>query len=120
MGLCCTHAWRDSLEVLKSLKQDVTSSTYTIIILRAFEEEDIELGWTMTHHLFNLSRTLPLEVCKAWFELCQKNAKYSPRRVLDFLRDTETVIRKDLAELIRERLKQLGCKVDTTTIYHNK
>lgn len=121
MGICCTPLWRDSLKFIKASKieDDITVNTLVCIILRAFEEAEIDLGWTLVQNMFNRHRILPLEIVAAWFNLCKKNANYSHRRVLEFLRDNEYIIREDLAELIRNNLKQSGIKTTTSMIYHN-
>lgn len=121
MGLCCTPLWRDSLEFIKASKieNDITVNTLTCIILRAFKESEMDLGWTLIHNLFNRHRILPLEIVAAWFSLCEKNVNCSYRRVLEFLRDNEYIIREDLAELIRNKIKQSGIKATTTMVYHH-
>ncbi|KAL4122450.1 hypothetical protein QTP88_014779 [Uroleucon formosanum] len=121
MGICCTTLWRDSLKFIKESKieGDVTLNTFVSVILRAFEEGEIDLGWTTVQNMFNLHRIIPLEIIAAWFNLCEKNINCSHRRVLEFLRDNEYIIRDNLAELIRSKLKQSGIKTTTTMIYHN-
>ncbi|XP_026804869.1 mitochondrial ribonuclease P catalytic subunit [Rhopalosiphum maidis] len=121
MGICCTPLWRDSLEFIKASKieDDISVNTLVCIILRAFEEAEIDLGWNLVHNIFNRHRILPLEIVTAWFNLCEKNVNCSHRKILEFLRDNEYIIREDLAELIRNKLKQLGIKTTTTMIYHN-
>lgn len=120
MGLCCTPAWRDSLEYLKVLEHHASIQTYICIILKAFEEKDEELGWTLTYDIFNQHGVLPLEIFQSWFNLCEKNINFNYQRVLEFLRDCEGIIRIDLAELIHEKCKQFGNKVATTMILHSK
>jgi len=122
MGICCTPLWRDSLKFIKESKieGDITINTFVSVILRAFEEEEINLGWTTVQNMFNLHRIIPLEIVAAWFNLCEKNVNCSHRRVLEFLRDNEYIIRDNLAELIRNRLKQSGIKTTTTMIYYNR
>lgn len=121
MGLCCTPLWRDSLEYLKSLKHaKLTFNTLVCIVLRAFEEAEIDLGWTLTQTIYNQHGILPLDIFAAWFNLCEKNTNCSYKKVLEFLRDNEYIIREDLAELICEKLKQFGCQITTTMIYYNK
>lgn len=121
MGICCTPLWRDSLEFIKASKiEDITVNTLTCIILRAFEEAEMDLGWNLVHNLFNRHRILPLEIVAAWFNLCEKNVNCSYLRVLEFLKDNEYIIREDLAELIRNKIKQSGIKTTTTMIYHHK
>ncbi|XP_025196412.1 mitochondrial ribonuclease P catalytic subunit [Melanaphis sacchari] len=121
MGICCTPLWHDSLEFIKAstIDDEITVNTLLCIILRAFEEAEIDLGWNLVHNIFNRHRILPLEIVEAWFNLCEKNVNCSHRRVLEFLRDNEYVIREDLAELIRNKFKQFGIKTTTTMIYHN-
>lgn len=122
MGLCCTPAWRDSLEYLKALKndKDVTINTLVCIVIKAFEEGEIDLGWIVVQNIFNRYGTVPIEVFAAWFNLCDKNSNFSYLRVLEFLRDNEFIIRGDLADLIGEKLIKFGCKISTTQIHHNK
>lgn len=120
MGLCCTPVWRDSLKYMKALKNDngCTINTLVCIVHRAFEEGEIDLGWTLIQMIFNQSGTVPLEVFVAWFNLCEQNINYSYLKVLEFLKDNEFIVREDLAELIKKKLKQFGCKVSNTTINH--
>lgn len=122
MGLCCTPVWRDSLKYLKALKNDIkaTNNTLVCIVIKAFEEGEFDLGWTLIQDIFNQSGTAPLEVFAAWFYTCEKNIECSYLKVLEFLRDNEFIVREDLAELIREKLKQFGCKVSNTMINHHK
>lgn len=122
MGLCCTPAWRDSLEYLKTFenKTDITVNSLISIILKAFEEEDIDLGWTLTQNLFTLYGILPVEIFTSWFNLYEKNDNFKYWKVLKFLKDNECVVKEDLAKLIYAKFKQFGSKVTTTTIYHNK
>lgn len=122
MGLCCTPAWRDSLNYLKTLKDenDITLKTLICIIVKAFNENETDLGWTLTQQIFNKHGSIPLEVVATWFNLCEQNKKFDYRKLLEFLRDNECVIMSDLAELIREKLKQYGNKVTTTIINHKK
>lgn len=122
MGICCTPLWRDSLKFMKESKieGEITLNTFVSVILRAFEEEEIDLGWTTAQNMFNLHKIIPLEIVAAWFNLCEKNVNCSNRRVLEFLRDNEYIIRENLAELIRSKLNQSGIKTTTTMIYHNK
>lgn len=122
MGICCTTLWRDSVKFIKESKieGDITLNTFVSVILRAFEEGEIDLGWTTVQNMFNLHRIIPLEIVAAWFNLCEKNVNCSHRRVLEFLRDNEYIIRDNLAELIRSKLKQSGIKTTTTMIYHNR
>jgi len=122
MGICCTPLWRDSLKFIKESKveDNITLNTFVSVILRAFEEEEIDLGWTTVQNMFNLHRTIPLEIVAAWFNVCEKNLNCSHRRVLEFLRDNEYIIRDNLAELIRSKLNQSGIKTTSTMIYHNK
>lgn len=119
LGLCCTPAWRDSLEHVNAIRneRDVTVNSLVSIALKAFEEEEIDLGWTLTQTIFTRHEILSLEIFSAWFKLCEKYPNYRFLRVLEFLRDNECVIRMDLAELIREKFKQFGSKVCTTRIH---
>ncbi|XP_001949258.2 mitochondrial ribonuclease P catalytic subunit [Acyrthosiphon pisum] len=121
MGICCTPLWRDSLKFIKESKveDNISLNTFVSVILRAFEEEEIDLGWTTVQNMFNLHRIIPLEIVAAWFNVCEKNVNCSHRRVLEFLRDNEYIIRENLAELIRSKLNQSGIKTTTTMIYHN-
>lgn len=120
MGLCCTPNWRDSLKCLKVLKNGnkVTISTLVCIVIKAFEEGDFDLGWILTQDIFNQSGTVPLEVFAAWFYACEQNINFSYLKVLEFIRDNEFIVREDLAELIREKLKKFGCKVSNSMINH--
>jgi len=122
LGICCTPLWQDSLKFIKESKveDNVTLNTFVSVILRAFEEGEIDLGWTTVQNMFNLHRIIPLEIVQAWFNLCEKNVNLSHFRVLEFLRDNEYIIREDLAELIRSKLNQSGIKTTTTMIYHKK
>lgn len=121
MGLCCTPLWRDSLECIKALKYEkLTNNTLVCIILRAFEDEEIDLGWNLIQTLFDVHGVLPLEVFVAWFNLCEKNINCNYKKVLEFLRDNEYIVREDLAELISEKLRQFGCQIKTTIIIRNK
>lgn len=122
MGLCCTPAWRDSLEYIKTFKNetDVTVNSFICIILKAFEEEEIDMGWALTQNLFNIYGILPVEIFTSWFDLYEKNANFKYWKVLEFLKDNECVVKEDLAKLICEKFKQFGSKVTTTTIYHSK
>jgi len=122
MGICCTPLWRDSLKFIKASKieDDITINTSVCIILRAFEEAEIDLGWNTLQNMFDLHKFIPLETVEAWFNLCEKNSNCNHYRVLEFLRDNEYIIREDLAELIRNKLKQSDIETTTTMIYHNK
>lgn len=122
MGLCCTPAWRDSLEYLKTLKNqnDLTTSTLVCITVRAFKETETDLGWTLMQQIFNKHGSVPLEVIATWFNLCEQDKKFNYQRVLEFLRDNECVITSELAEFIHEKLNQFGSKVTTTIINHKK
>lgn len=122
MGICCTPLWRESMEYLKALKNrnDVTINTLVCIITKAFDEAEIDLGWTLTHDIFNRHETLPIAIFAAWFNLCEKNINFSHLKVLEFLRDSECIVRIDLAELIRDKFKQFGSQIATTVINHNK
>lgn len=122
MGICCTPLWRDSLEYIKAIKNenDITVNALVCIILRAFEEEEIDLGWTLLQNMFNQYGILPLEIVVAWFNLCEKNVNYSQYRVLEFLRDNEYIIREELAELIHNKFNEVGTKATTTMINYYK
>jgi len=122
MGICCTPLWRESLEYLKAFKNgnDITINTLVCIIIKAFDEAEIDLGWTLTQDVFNRHEVLPLEIFEAWFHLCEKNVNFSHLKVLEFLRDSQCIVRIDLAELIRKKFKQFGSQITTTMIYHNK
>jgi len=96
---------------------DVTVNSLVSIALRAFEEEEIDLGWTLTQTIFTRHEILSLEIFSAWFKLCEKNSNYRFLKVLEFLRDNECVIRTDLAELIQEKFKQFGSEVNTARIH---
>lgn len=121
MGICCTPLWRDSLEFIKvsKIKDDITVNTFVCVILRAFEEEEVDLGWTLFQNMFDRHRIIPLEIVVAWFNLCEKQVNFSHCRVLEFLKNNEYIIKEDLAELIRNKLNQSGIKTTTTMIYHN-
>lgn len=118
MGLCCTPLWRSSLEHLKALKneEDVTINAYICIILRAFEEEEIDIGWSLIQTIYNRHKVLPLVVFAAWFNLCENNKNHSYLKVLEFLRSNECTVRANLAELICEKYKQFGSKIVNTII----
>lgn len=122
MGLCCTPLWRDSLNYLKTLpnENDISLNTLVCIILKAFEDNEIDLGWTLTQQLFNRHNTLPLAIFTAWFNICETNKNYKYQRTLEFLRDNECVVNANMAELIQEKLKKNGNKITTTIINHNR
>lgn len=122
MGLCCTPMWRDSLEHLKVMKNksEISMSTLICIILRAFEEEEIDLGWTLIQDIYDQFGVLPNEVFVSWFNLCEKNINYSHLKVLEFLKDNECTVKEDLAELIHDKAKQFGNTSTTTMIHHHK
>jgi len=121
MGFCCTPLWRESVQYLKALKNrsDITMNTLVCIITKAFDEAEIDLGWTLTQDIFNRHETLPIAIFAAWFNLCEKNNNFSHLKVLEFLRDNECIVRIDLAELIQEKFKQFGSQITTTVINHN-
>jgi len=122
MGICCTPLWRDSLKFIKEsqIEDEITVNTSVCVILRAFEEAEIDLGWSIVQNMFDHHRIIPLEIVSAWFNLCEKNVNFSHCRVLEFLKNNEYIIREDLAELIRNKLKQTDIKTTTTMIYHNR
>lgn len=121
LGLCCTPAWRNSLELVNAIKNknDVTINSLVSIALRAFEEEEIDLGWTLTQTIFTRHEILSVEIFSAWFNLCEKNSNFRCLKVLEFLRDNECVVRTDIAELICEKLKLFGYEVTTTMIHYS-
>lgn len=120
MGLCCTSSWRECLEYFKVLQNENTSVISIIcIVKKAFEEAEMDLGWTLIQQMYNRYETLPVDVFAAWFDLCQKNTDYRYEKVLEFLRDNECTVGVDLAELIRKKVKQFGSKANTTIINHN-
>lgn len=120
MGLCCTPSWRECLEYSKVLNNEraLTVNTNICIIVKAFEEAEIDLGWTLIKQMYNQNEVLPVEVFSAWFDLCEKNTDYKYQKVLEFLSDHECTIKVDLAELIREKVKQFGSEINTTVINH--
>lgn len=122
MGLCCTPLWRDSLNYLKTLpnENDITSNTLIYIIIRAFEDAEVDLGWTLTQQLFNRHNILPLVIFATWFNLCETNKNYTYLRALEFLRDNECVLNEDMAKLIQKKLQKIDNKITTTTIYHKR
>lgn len=120
MGLCCTSSWRDSLKYLKTNEKDLTVNSLMCIALKAFEESEVELGWSLTQKLYLLHEVLSTELFDAWFNLCDNNKNYSNLRVLEFLMDNECIVRKDLAEFIRKKFTQLGSKITNTIIHHDR
>jgi len=122
MGICCTPLWRKSLEYLKVLKNenDVTINTLVCIIIKAFNEAEIDLGWSLTQVIFDRYGLLSKEIFASWFDLCEKNTHFDCWKALEFLRDNECIVKVDLAELIKKKLKQFGNQITTTMIYHNK
>lgn len=122
MGLCCTPIWRDSLEYLNVVKNknEITMNTLICIILRAFEEEEIDLGWTLIQNMYDQFEILSNEVFVAWFNLCEKNINCNHFKVLEFLRDNECTVREELAEIIHDKFTSFGSASTTTMIYHYK
>lgn len=119
MGLCCTPLWRDSINYLKALPHEndkITSNTFICIILRAFEDAEIDLGWTMTQQLYNLHNLLPLVIFASWFNLCETNLNYKYQRALTFLKDNECIVNENMAKLIQEKFKLAGNQVTDTII----
>lgn len=122
MGLCCTPLWRDSLEYMKFIKNEneITINTRISVIVKAFEEKEMDLGWNLTQSIFNNFETLPIDVLISWFDLCDKNKLSDYVRVLEFLSTSEYVIQEDLADLIRENFQKIGSKITNTIITHYK
>lgn len=118
MGLCCTPLWRDSMKYLKTLKDQnsLKTSAYVCVILKAFEEKEIEIGWSLIQTIYNQYEILPIAVFTAWFNHCENNKNLSHLRVLEFLRNNECIVRANLAELIYEKYKQFDSKITTTKI----
>lgn len=122
MGICCTPLWHNSLEYMNILKNEyaISSNTYLSIILKAFNEGEADLGWTLTQTIFEKYGVLPLEIFVTWFNLSQKNYSFNFEKVLEFLRDNECIIKEDLANVIRENLNKNGIKTSNSIINHYK
>ncbi|XP_050539875.1 mitochondrial ribonuclease P catalytic subunit [Daktulosphaira vitifoliae] len=120
IGLCCTSSWHKCFDYLKSFNnnKDITGNTYSVLIQKAFEEGEIDLGWNLINQSYNPNIEHSTEVFQSWFNLCKQNLNIEYWKILDFLKETEYVIREDLANLLKNNLKSLGCTVNDTKIIH--
>lgn len=86
-AILATDAWRESVDMLQSIKLTAKPSTsaYSLLAARAFGENEAIIGWRVLHECLAAERVPRCEVFVAYARMCESHVPVEGGRRLEEL-----------------------------------